>query len=160
MGGYRCGLPKRMAGYLIVNGPEVGRWVAKRIQGGFCEDRTVAIGLKKDDDLIAGVIYENWNHQSIWCHIAIDGKITPSYLAAIFDYPFNIAQVEKIIVPVGSDNEESIRLVKKMGFTEEGRIKEGRLDGDIVFLTLNRKDCKYLGERYYGKIKSSATTSA
>lgn len=135
-------------GWNIVGGEQVGHWVARRIRGGYFAERSKAIGLECNGELIAGVIYENWNHQSIWCHIAIERRITPAYLAAIFDYPFNVAQVEKIIVPVGSDNAESLKMVKKMGFVEEGRIKDGRPDGDIVFLTLARDSCRYIKERY------------
>ena len=136
----------------IVSGPDVGHWVAKRVDYGFLETRANALGLKRNDELIAGVIYENWNHQSIWCHFAIQGQLTPAYLAAIFDYPYNICQVEKIICPVGSDNKQSIKVVKKMGFTEEGRIKEGRPHGDIVFYTLRRNDCRFLNTRYSKRI--------
>ena len=139
-------------GWDIVNGATVGHWVARRIRGGYFEERSQAIGLECDGELVAGVIYENWNHQSIWCHIAVEGKMTPAYLAAIFDYPFNVAQVEKIIVPVGSDNEESVKVVTNMGFTEESRIKEGRPEGDIVFYTLRRDDCRFLNERYSKRI--------
>ena len=126
--------------------------VDKEWQPGYFEERSQAIGLECNGDLVAGVIYENWNHQSIWCHIAVEGKMTPAYLAAIFDYPFNVAQVEKIIVPVGSDNEESVKVVTNMGFTEESRIKEGRPEGDIVFYTLRRDDCRFLNERYSKRI--------
>ena len=137
----------------------MGQWVAKRIRGGYFEGRSEAIGLKRNGELVAGVIYENWNHKSIWCHIAIEGRLTPEYLAAIFDYPFNTCQVEKIIVPVGSENEESLRLVKKMGFAEEARVKDGMADGDLILFTLAKKDCKYLGGRY-GKESTSSATSA
>jgi L-amino acid N-acyltransferase YncA len=67
--------------------------------------------------------------------------------------------VEKIIVPVGSENDESLRLVKKMGFVEEGRIKDGRPDGDIVFLTLARDSCRYTGERYGQRLTIAAAST-
>ena len=146
-------------GWNIVGGEQVGHWVARRIRGGYFAERSKAIGLECNGELIAGVIYENWNHQSIWCHIAIEGRITPAYLAAIFDYPFNVAQVEKIIVPVGSDNAESLKMVKKMGFVEEGRIKDGRPDGDIVFLTLARDSCRYIKERYGKRLSEPASNA-
>jgi RimJ/RimL family protein N-acetyltransferase len=146
-------------GWNIVGGEQVGHWVARRIRGGYFAERSNALGLERDGDLVAGVIYENWNHQSIWCHIAIEGRITPAYLAAIFDYPFNVAQVEKIIVPVGSDNAESLKMVKKMGFVEEGRIKDGRPDGDIVFLTLARDSCRYIKERYGKRLSEPASNA-
>jgi RimJ/RimL family protein N-acetyltransferase len=78
-------------------------------------------------------------------------------LAAIFDYPFNVCQVKKIIVPVGSDNEASTRMVSKMGFFQEGCIKDARPEGDIVFWTMQRNDCKYLKDRYGKKVTSTTT---
>jgi len=139
-------------GWHIVYGTDIGEWVAKRVQGGYDANRSQAIGLKKDGEIVAGVIYENWNKKSIWCHIAVEGRMTPRFLAVIFDYPYNTAQVDKIIVPVGSDNEESTRLVKKMGFTEEGRIKDGRPEGDIVFYTMAHDECRFLTDKYRSKI--------
>lgn len=151
MGINRRGISNRM-GRHIASGPEIGHWVAKHVDGGFFEGRATALGLKRNDEIIAGVIYENWNHQSIWCHFAIQGQMTPAYLAAIFDYPYNVCQVEKIIVPVGSDNAQSTKVVKNMGFKEEGRIKNGRPNGDIVFYTLHRDDCRFLDNRYSKRI--------
>ena len=127
------------------------------MRGGYFAERSQAIGLKRGE-IVAGVIYENWNHQSIWCHIAIEGRLTPEFLAAIFDYPFNVCQVWKIIVPVGSDNEDSTRMVRKMGFTQEGCILDARPEGDLVFWTMQRNDCKYLGDPY-GKRLTIATPS-
>lgn len=139
-------------GWHIVHGPEIGQWVAKRVRGGYDADRSQAIGLLRDGEIVAGVIYENWNHKSIWCHIAVEGQMNANYLATIFDYPYNVAQVDKIIVPVGSDNEEGLKLVQKMGFEEEGRIKDARPEGDIIFLTLHRNKCRFLDQRYSQKI--------
>jgi len=147
----RC-ISNRM-GWHITKGPAIGHWVAKRVDGGYFEGRSEAIGLCKDDQIVAGVIYENWNRKSIWCHIAIEGRITSAYVAAIFDYPFNVCQVDKIIVPVGSDNAASIKLVTNMGFAEEGRIKDARVDGDIVFFTMKHDSCRFLTDKYRKKIE-------
>jgi hypothetical protein len=32
-----------------------------------------------------------------------------------------------------------------MGFIEEARVKDAALDGDIIFLTLAREKCRFLG---------------
>ena len=144
-------------GWHITSGPEVGEWVCDKTGGGYHAERSNAIGLRKDDELVCGVVYENWNGRSIVCHIALLDRLTPAYLAAIFDYPFNICGVDKIIAPVGSKNAKAVRLVRKMGFTEEARIKDADTDGDIVFLTMTREACRYLGHRYGEKI--SETTS-
>lgn len=138
--------------YEISNSHGAGHWVAKRVRGGYFAERSQSIGLKRNGEWVAGVIYENWNHQSIVCHIAVEGRMTPSFLAAIFDYPFNVCQVEKIIVPVPSANTESTGLVTNMGFTEEARIKDAHPEGDIVFFTLARDACRFLGGKYAKKI--------
>lgn len=78
--------------------------------------------------------------------------MTPSFLAAIFDYPFNVCQAGKIIVPVGSDNKESIALVKNMGFEQEGRIKDAHPEGDILLFTLARDACRFLAPKFQQRI--------
>jgi RimJ/RimL family protein N-acetyltransferase len=59
-----------------------------------------------------------------------------------------VLNVEKIIVPVVTDNQKSIKLVKNMGFAEEARIKDGSPNGDIIFMTLAKENCRFLGVRY------------
>ena len=143
----------------ITSDHSAGHWTAECIDGKYFEAMSQSIGLKKNGEFVAGVIYENWNRRSITCHIAISGRLTPRYLWAIFDYPFVVCDVKKIIVPVDATNSKSVKLVEKMGFTEEARIKDGMASGDLILYTLAKNDCKYLGERY-GKISTSRTTSA
>lgn len=140
-------VPTRL-GWHIVQGAEVGLWVADRIAGKFYSETSSAIGLEKNGVMVAGVIYENWNRASIFCHIAIEARLTKAYLKAIFDYPFNVCNVKKIIVPVVSNHVKSIKLVTNMGFTEEARIVDGSQDGDIIFLTMTKENCRFLGVRY------------
>ena len=144
-------------GWNIESSTEVGEWVCSQTGGGYHEARSNAIGLRKDGELVAGVVYENWNGRSVFCHIAIEGRMTPAYLAAIFDYPFNVCGVDKIVVPVSSGNSKALRLVGKMGFTEEARIHNADTNGDIVFLTMARDSCRFLGRRYGQKF--TETTS-
>ncbi len=144
-------------GWHITSGPAVGEWVCEQTGGGYHAERSNAIGLRKGDQIVCGVVYENWNGRSIVCHIAFQDRLTPAYLAAVFDYPFNVCGVEKIIAPIGSKNVKALKLVSKMGFTEEARIKDADTDGDVVFLTMTRDACRFLGHRYGQKITSAAT---
>jgi RimJ/RimL family protein N-acetyltransferase len=137
-----------MGWHLIVSNESVGHWVAEKLGSGYFAACSNAIGLMKDNKLIAGVIYENWNRRSIMCHIAIEGRLTRLYVGAIFNYAFNVCNVEKIIVPVESHNLKSIKLIENMGFTEEGRIKDSQPNGDIILYTMAKGDCRFLGDRY------------
>jgi RimJ/RimL family protein N-acetyltransferase len=137
-----------MGWHLIVSNESVGHWVAEKLGSGYFAARSNAIGLMKDNKLIAGVIYENWNRRSIMCHIVVEGRLTRLYVGAIFNYAFNVCNVEKIIVPVESHNLKSIKLIENMGFTEEGRIKDSQPNGDIILYTMAKGDCRFLGDRY------------
>jgi RimJ/RimL family protein N-acetyltransferase len=142
-------------GRRIVSGPEVGHWVANKIKGTYHAGDN-AIGLLKDGKIIAGVLYENWNGRSIVAHMSIEGRLTPAYIGAIFDYAYNVCNVHKVILPVGSANAKSIKLVENMGFAEEGRIADASPEGDVIIYTLKKSDCRFLGESYGKKFSTTA----
>ena len=88
----------------IKSGDEVGHWVADKLRTVYSPESSAAIGLVKDDKIVAGVIYENWNRRSVVTHIAIEGRLTRSFLYAIFHYPFVTCGVNKIISAVNDTN--------------------------------------------------------
>lgn len=145
---------------LCLDKDRIGQWVAVRINGVFTPQNSSCIGwLDKNDDLVAGVWYENYKTTSIVAHIAIDAPITREFIYTIFHYPFVQLGVYKVIGIVNSSNEEALRLDKKFGFEEEARIKDAYPDGDMVLLTLTKDKCgKFLGERYGRKRQRTPTT--
>ena len=139
----------------IVSGPEVGLWVANKIKGTYHAGDN-AIGLLKDGKIIAGVLYENYNGRSIVVHIGVEGVLTRSFLGAIFDYPFNVCNVNKLIATITSTNTKSIKLTSHLGFTQEGRLLDATPEGDLIIYTLKKSDCRFLGERYGKKSRPRA----
>ena len=134
---------------MIVSGPIVGRWVAEQTNGSFSEVTSTAIGLQKETgEIVAGVIYENWNKRSVVAHMAVTGMLTRKFIGAIFRYAYEQCGVNKVILPVASDNEKSNRFVKHLGFAEECRIHEAAPGGDIILYTLKKADCRFLGDKY------------
>src|SRR4051812_42663580 len=107
----------------IESGAEIGLWVAEQLGRGYFAERCNAVGLRRDGDVIAGVIFENWNRRSIVVHIAATGRMTPAFIAAIFDYAFNVCSVEKVIATIEDTNARSVKICSNMGFSEEARIK-------------------------------------
>lgn len=133
----------------IVSGPIVGRWVAEQMNGSFSETTSTAIGLQKETgEIIAGVIYENWNKRSVVAHMAVTGRITRSFLGAIFRYAYEKCGVNKVILPVSSGNDKSNNFVRHLGFTEEARVKDADPAGDIVIWTMEKSACRFLGQEY------------
>lgn len=135
-------------GWNIISSPDVGEWVAARAGGKFCADAMQAIGLEKNGNIIAGVIYERYNGESMWVHVAIEGRLTPAYLRAIFDYPFVYCDVKKVIGTVSSGNVKAIKFDENLGFTEEARIRDAAPDGDIIIYTMSKDQCRYIN---YGR---------
>lgn len=139
----------------LIFGPEAGHWTAPRVDGQYFEAGSQAIGFVKNGQIVAGVIYEHWNGSSVVCHMAVEGRLTREFLWIIFDYPYNQCNVEKIILPVASSNKKSVKLVLNMGFQEEARIADAHPTGDLVFYTMKRTDCRFLGPKYQPKGQSS-----
>jgi RimJ/RimL family protein N-acetyltransferase len=142
----------------LVKTQAAGDWVAERIDGHFAE-RSMVLGCEVGGKLVAGVIYEAYNHASVLAHIAIDGGRLPAgFVGAIFHYPFIVCSVGKIICPVADGNQKSARLARHFGFQAEARIEEAHPSGGITFYTLKKEACRYLGGRYGQKF--TITTSS
>ncbi len=136
----------------ITSDHSAGHWAAHMLGCGYYEGGSRAIGLKRDGEFIASIIYECWNSKSVVCHIATAGRMTASYIAAIFDYAFNVCGVHKIICPVPSDNDKCLHLVESMGFTEEARLRDVTPNGDTILFTMTRDACRFIKERYGKKL--------
>jgi RimJ/RimL family protein N-acetyltransferase len=127
----------------------VGQWVAFQNKGAFSVDTATALGLQKESgDIVAGVIYENWNGRSIIAQMAIRGMLTRKFLGAVFRYPYVQLGVEKVILIVATGNDKSNRFARHLGFTEECRVRDADPSGDLVIYTLKKSDCRFLGEAY------------
>lgn len=139
---------------IISDKTRVTPWVAKKLFARFNAD--AAIGLERHGEMVAGVIYENWNGASFVCHIAVQGLMTPAYLAAIFHYPFVHCGASKIIAPVAQSNEESIRFVTKLGFRLESRILDAHPDGSLLLFTMTPEACRFIGDKYGQRLAIAA----
>jgi len=130
---------------LIITGQDdrVGEWIQER-GGGFYRDGSKCVGLEKDGKLVAGVMYDYFNGSSIYAHIASLGQMNREFLWFIFHYPFVQINAKVIIGLVADDNERSIRLCNKLGFTLNTRIIDGHPSGALRIYTMRREDCKWL----------------
>jgi RimJ/RimL family protein N-acetyltransferase len=135
------------------NADFVGPWVSEKTGGTWTKGRGTAIGkLGTDGQIIAGVLYEDWNGVNVVCHIAgIGNWATKEFLNLIFDYPFNRIGAKRITTPISSDNEKSINLVLKMGFELECRLRKATPFGDLLLFCMFAENCKYIKGKY-GKV--------
>lgn len=129
----------------------IGPWIAKELDMVWTAENSSTIGWIEDGQVINAVWYEDFNKKSVTSHIVLKKPMNRQFLAIIFDYPFIQLGVDKIIGPVKSNNQKAINLDLKLGFKEEARLLDAFPDADLVFLVMNKEECRFLGERY-GKV--------
>ena len=110
-------------------------------------DEYSALGLMEDGVLIAGVIYNHYNKPNIMAHIAdIPGKkwLTRDFLFAMFDYPFNQLECNRITGLVPKKNKEARRFDTHLGFEYEGNMRHALPDDDMLIYGMLKEKCKWL----------------
>jgi RimJ/RimL family protein N-acetyltransferase len=107
-----------------------------------------AIGLKKDGQLIAGVIYEGFTKHNIWMHVAaVPGKrwLNRDYLRACFRYPFAQLGVKKVRGYVAASNAAARKFDEHLGFRQEAVLQDAATDGgDLILYVMDRSECRYV----------------
>lgn len=111
-----------------------------------------ALGLERDGELVAGVVYEGFNAHNVWMHVAAKDHgrwLTRPYLHYCFHYPFVEVGVKRVGATVADSNGASRAFVNRLGFEREATIKGAALDGsDIGMYVMWRENCRFIGGRY------------
>lgn len=132
---------------MIVIGEHVCEWVAPRTGGSYYAGSGQGIGIEKNGELVAGVLYENYSGNSVVAHIAaLPGKrwMTREFLRLIVRYPFDQLKVKKIVAPVDSTNAAALAFNGKLGFVTEAVLKDAGRSGDLHLMTMTRQQCRFL----------------
>ena len=80
------------------------------------------LGLERDGELIAGVLYEGYNRVNVWMHVAAaPGRqwLNKEYLRYCFYYPFVELGCKRVSGYVEDSNEAAKRFDEHLGFTRE-----------------------------------------
>jgi RimJ/RimL family protein N-acetyltransferase len=121
----------------------IGEWIAKKTDSEYREG-SKCIGLEKDGEIIAGVLYDWFNGSSVYAHIAIEGPINREFLWFIFYYPFEQLGAKVIIGLVAEDNKKAQQLDEHLGFVLNSIIPQGHPSGGLFIYTMNKNQCRWL----------------
>lgn len=109
------------------------------------------LGLEKDGNLVAGVVYEGFNKYNVWMHVAaVPGKrwMTKEYLRASFRYPFVQLGCKRVSGYVEASNYAARSFDEHLGFRQEAVLKGAASDGgDVILYVMRREDCRFIGEK-------------
>lgn len=130
----------------LVFGDAVVEWVAANMKRGEGYGLSRGIGWERDGELVAGVVYNEFNRININAHIASKGKhwLNRTFLWTIFDYPFNQCGVKRITAFIEDENKAAIQFDEHLGFKYETRMKDAYVNGDILIYVLRKEDCRWL----------------
>jgi RimJ/RimL family protein N-acetyltransferase len=132
--------------------PRVSQFVSALTNCTIPSSGGAAIGLLRDDEIVAGVLYEDFTGEggSITATISVapGAVMTKEFVSAIFAYPFKQLGVGKIIALVSSTNWKSARLVKHMGFVETAVVQGYYPDADLIVFEMSAANCRWLGEEH------------
>jgi len=102
-----------------------------------------AIGVRNDGDIIAGVVYHNWDPNARVIEMsaaAISSKwLLSGVLHRIFEYPFKEIDCQMVVLRVSEKNKRMRSIAKRFGFDE---IRIPRLRGceeDEMIYTLTKE---------------------
>ena len=124
---------------------QISRWVAERTKVvNFGPARE--IGVVRDGQIVAGVVYSNFREGNIEATLAITDKrwASRAVLKGLFMYPFKQLGCRRITCVIPADNTASVKLCTKLGFRIEGRCRQvfGPVDGIICGMIA--ADCKWI----------------
>jgi RimJ/RimL family protein N-acetyltransferase len=140
---------------MIVSGQReaVAEWVAGRIRGMWelpLKDFE-AIGVVRDRQLIAGVVYTDYReiasgeHDIRMCCAGEGPWLTKSTLRVFFEYPFHQIRCVRVTALSAKANRKSRDLATRLGFKEEGCVRHGLGTGkDMMVYGLLKHECRWI----------------
>jgi len=111
------------------------------------------IGLMREDGTIAAAVgFNGWQTHSCFMHVAFATahSMTRDLLKAAFDYPFVQCGKDAVYALIGKENDECLRLVRKLGYRETTQTV------DCVMFEMLAQDCRWLKEQEHGKTISAS----
>jgi RimJ/RimL family protein N-acetyltransferase len=124
----------------------IGAWVAQQVGQGADWGSFYALGVVSGDDVIAGVVFNNFNGANATCHIAIARytRLVPAMVQAACKYAFNFAGLKRLTGMVPSNEPQVLAFDKHLGFEEEFVMKDGAPGADMHVLVMWPDTCRWL----------------
>lgn len=131
---------------IIFDAPRIADYVSNKIEPGTEFVDFTAIGLEHHGAVVCGVIYDNYTKDDIRMHVAASHVCwcRPQYLRVFFDYPFNQLGCRRVTGIVHEDNLLARQVDEKLGFVQEGRIRQAFANKDGILYGMLRDECKWL----------------
>lgn len=121
-------------------------WAQERIGATFRDD-AYTIGLERDGQIIAVVVFDTFSEADCCMHIASDGTrawMSKALLLAAFAYPFEQLGLRRVTGMVPASNAEALGFDEHIGFVREGYHPHALPNDDLISLGLLREHCRFI----------------
>lgn len=121
-------------------------WAQERVGFAFRRD-AYTLGLERDGELVAVVVYDNFSDCDCNMHIASDGTsawMSKSLLVSAFSYPFLQLNFRRVTGLVPAKNADALKFDEHLGFKREGYHPHACPNDDLISLGMLREDCRFI----------------
>jgi len=124
----------------------IGPWVFKKIGKVWHPEGREAVGLVRDDEVLAGCIVEDYTGNSCQMHIALAHAHVPlrKFIVAGFHYVFVDLGCEQVLGFVSSANKKALMFDMKLGFEPIAVIPKVYNDNDLIIMRMLRSQCRWI----------------
>lgn len=122
-------------------------WACDKIGVGQFKRDAYTMGLERDGELVAVVIFDGFSQVDCNMHIASDGTkawMNKSLLLAAFAYPFTQLGLNRVTGLVPASNKEAIAFDMNLGFEHEGYHRRALPNDDLVTLGMLKSNCRFI----------------
>lgn len=126
-------------------------WALERIGLTSFRRDAYTIGLERDGELVAVVVFDTFSDCECCMHIASDGTgrwMSKSLLVAAFSYPFTQLGLRRVTALVPAHNRKALEFDENLGFVREGYHKNALPNGDMISLGLLREKCRFIPKEH------------
>jgi len=133
---------------IVAHPEEMIGWFVARRQGTDPQwGPHTTLGLVRNGQLIAGVVYNHFSSMDVCMHVgAINGKrwLTKSFLLEAFHYPFVQLGKNRVTALVARKNKTTGRFVRDLGFNYEGKLRKHYPNDDLIVYGMLREECRWI----------------
>lgn len=127
----------------------VGAWVAQQVGQTADWGSFYAMGVEMNGELVAGVVFDNFNGSNATAHIAIAKpcKAAREMIRHAFVYAFRHCGLRRLTGMVPATEPKTLAFDRHLGFEEECVMKHAAPDGsDMYVLVMWPDKCRWLRE--------------
>lgn len=147
-----------MAKRLVFDEPAAGHWVSSICKVPFNPAVDTCIAIERNGKLVGGCLFTQWTGKGGSCTIHVGSDMsgywaTKDFVQAVFFHVFVWLGCEKLFGQVPSSAPQSVvDFNLNLGFQPEFIIPDVYPDGDMILMSMYKRDCRFLVTRPGGHL--------